>query len=255
MPNVFSKYDSSLRILVLVHHGGLTVCRAILHNYQYGLPKDEVQLNLKLRQCKNAADLNRCKWKLYPDQESILFPPTNKTDGNKFDLTLIIFVIKKCIMLPLPATGKQSLLQLLNELLTLRNKLAHCGEEAIMTLHEFNLQWNYACNLLQSLGFDITTVADLKTCSLDSNVAYEVEWLKSKIDILEQTCMNLDKKMDVMFRSFRQALLTSSLEDDVNLIKQVLSAFETFLTDGGNTLIEHENRIRTLEKMVSNQEC
>ena len=150
-----AEYENWFRLTVLIDFGGRNVCHNVLFVKEL-LPTDGKSLYTSLINFKSKL----CR---FSDQARVIFPPSGITDFNKFDVTLYTSIISVLF-------GKKYK-RLVDDLRFTRNKQFHRGNKEL-SHQEFGLLWVETADMLQSHGFDITLVDDLKTCSLSSQQQY-----------------------------------------------------------------------------------
>lgn len=211
----FDDYNKYIRLLVLVHYGGLKVCGEIIHDPKYcGLPKKEKDLYNHLTN-KITIKFRKC---LFPDQEAILFPKDKKTKIALFDLTLITKVIFEC--LKITPDMKKRLMQLKDE----RNDLSHRGENVTMSDADFDTKWNDLETLLSNLGLDISTVTDLKVKSLDGSTEIKLAHLQAKLDTFGKQSDENKKKLQQLQLSL--CAISDAMKNQPKIVEEALEIME-----------------------------
>lgn len=150
--NLLNDYEKWLRVAVLIDFAGKHLCRTVLHTKEQ-LSTDGAKLYKELEGLKSKI----CRFK---DQHEVLCPSNKITDESKFDLTLYTSVIEKKF------PNKYN--SMVNDLRQARNREFHRGNKSISD-KEFNQLWNDTTQMLQSHGFDLQLVGNLKTCDLSLN--------------------------------------------------------------------------------------
>ncbi|XP_057314033.1 uncharacterized protein LOC130655312 [Hydractinia symbiolongicarpus] len=212
----FDDYDKYIRLLVLVHHGGLKICREIILNPTYcGLPKNENDLYNEL---KKKLPKNFCK---FHDQKAILFPKDKKTKIARFDITLITDVILECLKNKQTPDMEKWLKKLKKE----RNDLSHAGENAVtMSDSEFETKWKDLTTLLSNLGLIISTVADLKTKSLDDSTEIKLAHMQSQLDIFGKQSDKNKKNLQQLQLSIWA--ISDAMEKQPKIVEEALEIME-----------------------------
>ena len=151
--NQCQEYEKWVRLMTLIDFAGRHLCYDVLFKREQ-LPIDGSLLYAELEGLKSKI----CR---YADQLEIAFPSSKITDHNKFDLTLFTSIIQ--------TKFGDKYKKLVDDLRQARNKELHRGSKKMLSDTEFNMLWNDITNMLQSHGFDLKLVIDLKSSDLLSH--------------------------------------------------------------------------------------
>ena len=141
-------YMSWLRLVAFIDSGSKKMCAEILH-IREGFPQDGARLYQTLHSYENR--------KHYLLRHEILCPSTKIIDESKFDLILYTTVIQTIF------GNKYN--KPLEYVRTMRNNFFHMKDISNCTV-EFEYLWNTACGAFHGMGFDMASLANLKTCNL-----------------------------------------------------------------------------------------
>jgi len=144
-------------------------------SYQ-GLPEKHVDLYNYLKRNHNSIIQQLKKNKiLNEDQLDLLFPANGQTDSSKWDITLIVIVIRYCVNIPPPTNGWKKQLAVGDNTKSagaikardLRNWLKHGKIDDVKTKAQFDGKWAEINNLLICLDYNnIPKFNDLETDDL-----------------------------------------------------------------------------------------
>ena len=155
--NPCQEYEKWVRLTTLIDFAGRHLCYDVLFKTEK-LPTDGALLYAELESLKSKI----CR---YPDQCEIVFPSSKITDHNEFDLTLFTSIIANKF--------GDKYKKLVDDLRHVRNKEFHRGNKKTLSDTEFNKLWNDITNMLESHGFDMKLVIDLKSADLLSHQKFE----------------------------------------------------------------------------------
>ena len=149
--NLLKEYEKWFRVATLIDYAGRNLCYQIIHVNE-NLPTDGAKLYQELISLKSKI----CR---YQNQHQVLCPSSGITDERKFDLTLYTSIIENKF------PNKYN--RLVADLRQSRSDEFHRGNKSLSN-KEFDQLWNNTTQMLESHGFDIQLVGDLKTCDLSS---------------------------------------------------------------------------------------
>ncbi|XP_057292394.1 uncharacterized protein LOC130621106 isoform X1 [Hydractinia symbiolongicarpus] len=155
--------------LGLLHHEVLKVSLlAVLHNYNNlpsykGLPSDAVQLFDRLNNKTNHKKIKKLlnKGIIKQDQFDLIYPKGGATDSTKFDITLIVVLLRNCTNLPPPVQGwdvkypsvnDQSLAAFVIRAREWRNFHHHTDPKTITDV-KFTDRWHEGAKIAVALGY------------------------------------------------------------------------------------------------------
>jgi len=202
--NVIKEIEYWLRLTIFLHEPLKESLLYVLHNESgspdyVGLPKDPNDLyqELKNRKWEIIQNLHR-KGILNQKQIELLQPcGDNKTFSDKFDVTLIIVLIRSCTTLNPPLSGWSdknppafdvSVATFVVRAREWRNEVIHYGTPKNMDVLIFNDKWRKGVEIVDGLGYTYDA-ENLKTVSLDPK--------NSLVSDSLVTCMeSLKKKQD-----------------------------------------------------------
>ena len=154
--NLLKEHEKWLRVATLIDFAGRHLCHTVLHVKEQ-LSTDGAKLYQELEGLKSKI----CRFK---DQQEVLCPSSGITDESKFDLTLYTSIIEKKF------PNKYN--SLLTDLRKSRNSEFHRGNK-FLSDREFNQLWNNTAQMLESHGFDLQLIGDLKTCDLSTDQQFK----------------------------------------------------------------------------------
>ena len=154
--NLLKEYEKWLRVATLIDFAGRNLCHTVLHVKEQ-LSTDGAKLYQELEGLKSKI----CRFK---DQQDILCPPSGITDESKFDLTLYTSIIEKQF--------PKKYNSLVTDLRKSRNSEFHRGNKSLSD-KEFDQLWNDTTQMLESHGFDLQLVGNLKTCDLSTDQQFK----------------------------------------------------------------------------------
>ena len=153
--NLCQEYKKWFRLTTLIDFAGRHLCYEVLFKKEK-LPIDGALLYTELEDIKSKIR--------FPDQLEIVFPSTGITDYNKFDLTLLTSIIQ--------SKFEDRYKTLVGDLRGARNKEFHRGIKTLSDA-EFDTSWNETTHMLESHGFDMKLVSDLKTSDPFSHLQFK----------------------------------------------------------------------------------
>ena len=153
--NLCQEYKKWFRLTTLIDFAGRHLCYEVLFKKEK-LPIDGALLYTELEDIKSKIR--------FPDQLEIVFPSTGITDYNKFDLTLLTSIIQ--------SKFGDRYKTLVGDLRGARNKEFHRGNKTLSDA-EFDTSWNETTHMLESHGFDMKLVSDLKTSDPFSHLQFK----------------------------------------------------------------------------------
>ena len=153
--NLCQEYKKWFRLTTLIDFAGRHLCYEVLFKKEK-LPIDGALLYTELEGIKSKIR--------FPDQLEIVFPSTGITDYNKFDLTLLTSIIQ--------SKFGDRYKTLVGDLRGARNKEFHRGNKTLSDA-EFDTSWNETTHMLESHGFDMKLVSDLKTSDPFSHLQFK----------------------------------------------------------------------------------
>ena len=155
--NPCQEYEKWVRLTTLIDFAGRHLCYDVLFKTEK-MPTDGALLYTELEGLKSKI----CRFR---DQREIVFPSSNFTDHNKFDLTLFTSIIENKF--------GDKYKKLVYDLRLVRNKEFHRGNKKTLSDTEFNKLWNDITKMLESHGFDMKLVNDLKSTDLFSHQKFK----------------------------------------------------------------------------------
>ena len=153
--NLCQEYEKWFRLTTLIDFAGRHLCYEVLFKKEK-LPIDGALLYRELEGIKSKIR--------FPDQFEIVFPSTGITDYNKFDLTLLTSIMQ--------SKFGDRYKTLVCDLRGRRNKEFHRGNKTLSDT-EFDTSWNETTHMLESHGFDMKLVSDLKTSDPFSHLQFK----------------------------------------------------------------------------------
>ena len=153
--NLCQEYEKWFRLTTLIDFAGRHLCYEVLFKKEK-LPIDGALLYTELEGIKSKIR--------FPDQLEIVFPSTGITDYNKFDLTLLTSIMQ--------SKFGDRYKTLVCDLRGRRNKEFHRGNKTLSDT-EFDTSWNETTHMLESHGFDMKLVSDLKTSDPFSHLQFK----------------------------------------------------------------------------------
>ena len=153
--NLCQEYKKWFRLTTLIDFAGRHLCYEVLFKKEK-LPIDGALLYRELEGIKSKIR--------FSDQFEIVFPSTGITDYNKFDLTLLTSIIQ--------SKFGDRYKTLVGDLRGARNKEFHRGNKTLSDT-EFDTSWNETTHMLESHGFDMKLVSDLKTSDPFSHLQFK----------------------------------------------------------------------------------
>ena len=153
--NLCQEYEKWFRLTTLIDFAGRHLCYEVLFKKEK-LPIDGALLYRELEGIKSKIR--------FSDQFEIVFPSTGITDYNKFDLTLLTSIMQ--------SKFGDRYKTLVCDLRGRRNKEFHRGNKTLSDT-EFDTSWNETTHMLESHGFDMKLVSDLKTSDPFSHLQFK----------------------------------------------------------------------------------
>ena len=153
--NLCQEYEKWFRLTTLIDFAGRHLCYDVLFKKEK-LPIDGALLYTELEGIKSKLR--------FADQREIVFPSSGITDYNKFDLTLLTSIIQ--------SKFGDRYKTLVGDLRGARNKEFHRGNKTLSDA-EFDTSWNETAHMLESHGFDMKLVSDLKTSDPFSHLQFK----------------------------------------------------------------------------------
>lgn len=177
-------------------------------------------------ECKN--NTNHVLHKvLKDDQWNILCPPNEETFSSKFDITLLVAVIRSVIGLKPKGGWKIEELQQDDTSIgafiflaqKLRNEIIHGSVDSLKTFQDY---WQRIREILIGLKFkDMASFDDLETCPLDKHI----DTLTKLVDALESEVTDIANDMRTLKRNI------ADLKKDILLIQNSISKLENEKAD------------------------
>lgn len=208
--------------------------REYLHDPQCGdLPKDRSELYTALLNSKEK--LTKC---LKEDQLALVYPPSEETDSENFDITLLCAILRNCCpkikkpkggwSIKTPKDDDHSVAADIIRLRELRNEVMHCG---IVSSQKFDDLWNKIQKVLVSLNYDVSKLQELKQGPL-SKLKQDVknmkitmnEWLNESneaVTKLEDTCEAIKKRHEDIKADIQV------IDENVELVKRDIERFDS----------------------------
>ena len=205
LKDTVKKFEFWFRLGLFLHEVLKTALYNVLHNtygdsLYHGLSKTPKDLYNELDQTfRSKIDKLYQKGVISRDQYLIIFPNNKQTDSTKFDVTLLVVLIRNCLNIPAPANGwndknphirDQSLAANAIRAREWRNFCHHHDPDSI-DLNMFTVKWDEGVNIAKGLGYTVD-VSALKTVSLDVS---RLSVLQSLITFLNIQQTKLDKQL------------------------------------------------------------
>ena len=184
-----------LKTAVCVSHHLKNALLQILFNRQkdpnyIGLPEDEEELYKELLKFQRLFQSLLKKRVLKQDQYDIIYPNDKKTYFSKFDINIIVLLIRNCQTLPLPAAGwdnaplpqDTSLSANIMRARIIRNIIFHYTDPSAMDEVEFQKLWSDIASILQALNY-YEDISQIQQGNFDP---YPIEVLKSRLVYIEE---------------------------------------------------------------------
>lgn len=184
--------DSEYKVrLITFLNEGEKYLRYLFHHPKYGnFPNDEGKLYKVMVKLDNGGKLNY----LLSHQRPLVLPKNKKTDSKTFDLSQFSYFLLNCANLPKHV--RENIEGIRDE----RNAIIH---KPNIAYSEFLSRWTHIEKCLQSLGYDINIVKDLKSGSLDDLEHFQVSINKARIESQQKEIDqykddNLQNKDDIL---------------------------------------------------------
>ncbi|XP_057310592.1 uncharacterized protein LOC130648556 [Hydractinia symbiolongicarpus] len=158
--------------------------RCIFHDPKYGnFPTDRKKIyGIMVKLDKNGS-LNH----LQPNQRTIVLPKSRETDSQEFDITLLSYFLLNHVKL------SKKVREAIEGIRKERNLILH-NPNILCT--EFQTRWTSLEVFLSVLNYDISTVKDLKSGSLEHLEHLQVSINKSKIELQDQRLSAIEHKIN-----------------------------------------------------------
>ena len=195
LSKIINENERWLKTAVCVSHHLKNALLQILFNRQKdpnykGLPEDEEELYKELLKFQPKFQSLMKKRVLKEDQYDIIYPNDKKTYFSKFDINIIVLLIRNCQMLPMPAAGwdnaplpqDTSISANIMRARIIRNIIFHYFDPSAMEEVEFQKLWSDIASILQALNYH-EDISEIQQGNFDP---YPIEVLKSRLIYIEE---------------------------------------------------------------------
>ncbi|XP_057311094.1 uncharacterized protein LOC130648960 [Hydractinia symbiolongicarpus] len=228
-----NKIEHWIRLGTFVHGPLIKSLRNIFHNKLKihdisGFSRNPKLLYQELLQHQNKLNDLLSKKVINKAQYELLFPKgKTETDSNRFDVTLLVALIRCCNGLPHPAQGwknpppdsDKSLAAFVLRAQKWRNEHFHESDPSRIDDNIFEEKWGDGVNIVRGLGYTEDT-STLKTACLDPRRLSVVQTLVNHFINQNET---MKKQMDLNTSNI------TSVQPEVNQIKIELDNLKTFI--------------------------
>lgn len=249
--DVIKENEYWLRLIIFVNEPLKQSLLHVLHNKSnnpdyVGLPEDPTKLYQELLNKHDVIDSLKIKQRkvLRQEQVDLLLPTSCKTDSSRFDVTLLVILIRHFTTLIVPVKGwnkdpphdDNSIAANAIRAREWRNYVQHVDPK-VVDERTFQQEWTYATQIINDLGYNYDTNA-LQTISLDPKLDFVNN------SILE--CVDKGKQEMITFRS-----------NIVKMISEHETCFESVeahsqdLVDINKEIVDVKDNVLKLTKSVS----